>query len=137
MTTLKRRKSDSTDEVLSGVAPAATTTSQGSVQLVGPNAPSAKVLGVGSDAWLKANANPDMMLTGTLTRDSYGNVTSASVTWPDGIGGSFSATADATGILSWTATYAGTSGTRTVTQPMMTRDASTYAVTARPALTVS
>lgn len=91
----------------------------------------------GSNEWLRQFANPDQpgRLVGALTRDSNNIVTGAGVVWPDGITGTFAATATANGVSTWTMTYNG-SPTRTVTQPAVTRDSS-GAVTSVPALTVS
>ena len=94
----------------------------------------------GTDAWLKLHAagNLDALITGAITRDANGVITSAGVVWPDGVIGTFTAAAiDATwgAINSYTVTYVG-STTKTVTQPTMTRDAN-GSVSNRPAMTVA
>lgn len=97
---------------------------------------------VGSDEWLKLHAggNLDALIVGAITRDSNGAATSATVAWPDGTGGTYTATTASTAfpgaVDAYTVTYAG-SPTKTVTQPAVTRDATTGAVTTRPAMTVS
>lgn len=95
---------------------------------------------IGSDAWLKLHAggNLDALITGTITRDSNGAVTAASVVWPDGTTGVYAGTASSSSpgaIDTYTVTYVG-SVTKTVTQPTVTRGA-TGAVTTRPAMTVA
>jgi hypothetical protein len=94
----------------------------------------------GTDSWLKLHAggNLDALITGAITRDASGVITSAGVVWPDGTSGVFTATAiDSTwgAINSYTVTYVG-STTKTVTQPTMTRDAN-GSVSNRPAMTVA
>lgn len=73
------------------------------------------------------------------TRDDNGALTSASIVWPDGAAGVFTAdviSEDFPGAVdAWHATYAGTPA-RTVTQPAVTRDAN-GAVTVQPAITIS
>jgi hypothetical protein len=84
---------------------------------------------------LTAAASPDVLVFGTITRDSNGAATSATVTWPDGTTGAYTGTASASfpgAVDSYTITY----GTLTYTQPTVTRD-STGAVTSRPAITVT
>jgi hypothetical protein len=72
-----------------------------------------------------------------VTRDSNDVVTSATVKWPDGSGGLFTATAvNATWHLVDAYTITHTASGMTVTQAAMTRN-STGAVTAKPALTVA
>lgn len=96
----------------------------------------------GSDGWLKLHAggNLDALITGTITRDSNGAPTSASVTWPDGTSGTYTATTVSTAfpgaVDAYTVTYAG-SPTKTVTQSAVTRDSTSGAVTTRPAMTVA
>jgi hypothetical protein len=93
---------------------------------------------IASDAWLKANIN-NVTYT-SVTRDSNGAATSATVVWPDSTGGTYTATTVSTAfpgaVDAYTLTYAGAT-TKTVTQAAVTRDSSTGAVTAQPALTVS
>ena len=73
------------------------------------------------------------------TRDANGALTSATIKWPDGVSGVFTAdtlsTAFPGAIDAWHATYAGTPA-KTVTQPAVTRDAN-GAVTVQPAITIS
>lgn len=97
---------------------------------------------VGSDAWLKLHAggNLDALIVGAITRDSNGAATSASVVWPDGSTGTYTATTVSTAfpgaVDAYTVTWVGSS-TKTVTQSAVTRDSTTGAVTSRPAMTVS
>lgn len=84
-------------------------------------------------------ANPDNLVSGTITRDSNGAALSASVTWPDGTTGTYTAdTVSSTfpgAVDAYHITY-GSPVTMTVTQPAVTRSSS-GAVTNRPALVVS
>jgi hypothetical protein len=97
---------------------------------------------VGSDAWLKLHASGDLdaLIVGAITRDSNGAATSASVVWPDGKAGAYASTSVSGSfpgaVDAYTVTYVGTP-TKTVTQPAVTRDSVTGAVTNRPAMTVS
>ena len=72
------------------------------------------------------------------TRNSDGAITSATIKWPDGVNGVFTSdtlsTAFPGAIDAWHATYAGAT-TKTVTQPLVTRD-SIGAVTVQPAITI-
>ena len=83
--------------------------------------------------------NPDLLIAGTITRDSNGAATSAPVVWPDGSPGTYTATTLSTAfpgaVDAYTITY-GSPVTRTYTQPAVTRDAS-GAPTAVPAIVVS
>ena len=105
-----------------------------------PTSPASSLLVAGSDAWLTAWASRvGDLLTGAITRDASGVVTSASVTWPDGRPGTFTGTPSGVpGLLdAWSVTYVPTSGgTVTVAQPLVTRSA-TNEITTRPALTVT
>lgn len=89
--------------------------------------------------YVQLAANPDGIIAGSLTRDSDGAVTSASVIWPDGSSGTFTATAVSTdfpgAVDAYQITYAG-SPTRTYTQSLVTRN-SDGAVTSRPAVVVT
>ena len=71
-------------------------------------------------------------------RDANSAITTASIVWPDGITGTFTtdvaSTAFPGAIDAWHATYVG-SPTKTITQPVVTRDAN-GAVTAQPAITI-
>lgn len=76
----------------------------------------------------------------SATRDSNGAITTASIVWPDGATGMFTAdtisTAFPGAIDAWHATYSGPLGSKTVTQPAVTRD-SNGAVTVQPAITIA
>jgi hypothetical protein len=86
----------------------------------------------GSQAWLLASL-PALAYT-AVTRNTSEAATSATVAWPDGTTGTYTATVLSSafpgGVDAYTVTYSG----HTVTQPQVTRDAS-GAVTAQPALT--
>jgi hypothetical protein len=96
----------------------------------------------GTDAWLKVHAGGDLdaLIVGAITRDENDAATSAGVVWPDGTTGTYTATTVSTAfpgaVDAFTVTYAGAT-TKTVTQPAVTRDETTGAVTTRPAMTVS
>jgi hypothetical protein len=95
----------------------------------------------GSDDWLKAWAATvaDNGAVGAITVDGDGVATSFTARWPDGTSGTFTATTiNATWLTvdAWTLTYQGAT-TKTVTQPAVTRDPTTGAVTDQPALTVA
>lgn len=95
----------------------------------------ADVNGIQSAVLLAAAANPDVLVFGTITRDSNGAATGATVTWPDGTSGTYTGTASTSfpgAVDSYTITY----GSSTYTQPTVTRDSS-GAVTSRPAITVT
>lgn len=75
---------------------------------------------------------------GAITIDANGVPTTFTVKWPDGSGGTFTTTSTdpVTGaITGYTITH--TLSGKTVTQPTMTRDAATGAVTNKPVLTVA
>lgn len=85
-------------------------------------------------------AVPDMLLTGAITRDTNGAATAGTATWPDGATGVYAGTASTAfpgAVDSYTITHILSGVTTTYTQPTVTRDASTGAVTTRPAITVS
>lgn len=94
--------------------------------------------------WFDVNiqfaANPDMIIAGAVTRDGNEAATAAPVVWPDGTTGDYTATTVSTdfpgAIDAYEITYDGNDGTRTYTQPAVTRNAA-GAVTLRPAITVS
>jgi hypothetical protein len=101
----------------------------------------ADAVAAGSDGWLKTyGADPDLITFGAITRDSNGAVTSAALVWPDGTAGTFTAdtlsTAFPGSVDAYHVTY-GSPATKTVTQPAVTRDSSTGAVSTRPALVVT
>lgn len=83
--------------------------------------------------------NLDDIITGVITRDVNGAATSASVIWPDGTPGTYTATSLNGTFLGavdgYTVTY-GSPVRLTFTQPAVTRNAS-GAVTNRPAMTVA
>jgi hypothetical protein len=87
----------------------------------------AEAYGPGSDSWLKTNAAAfSFAFTGTPTYDSTtGLPTAATVRWPDGTTGTFTATIDgaANGYSGYAVSWAGTT-TRTVTATGITYDAS-------------
>lgn len=97
---------------------------------------------VGSSAaeLLAAAGNPDSLVTGTITRDANGAATSASVVWPDGATGTYTATTVSTAfpgaVDAYTITHVLGGVTKTYTQPTVTRDSSLGAVTVRPTITV-
>lgn len=70
--------------------------------------------------------NPDLLVTGVITRDANGAATSAPVTWPDGSPGNYTAltvsTAFPGAVDSYKVTY-GSPVSKTYTQPAITRDA--------------
>lgn len=84
-------------------------------------------------AYLNLAKSPDTIITGAITRNSDGVVTSAAVVWPDGTAGTFTATtinSTYKTIDAYTITY----GTHTFTQSTITRD-SNGAATNVPAMT--
>lgn len=83
--------------------------------------------------------NPDTLFSGSIVRDSNGVATSAQIKWPDGVTGVYSATPSVTwpgATDAYTLTRAGTT-TLTFTQPTVTRDSLTGAITTRPAITIT
>lgn len=86
-----------------------------------------------------AAKNPDLLVTGTVTRDSNQAVTSANVVWPDGTPGTFTAlvlsTAFPGAVDSYRITY-GSPVQKTFTQPTITRNTA-GAATAVPQIVVS
>ena len=77
----------------------------------------------------------------SASRDANGAVTTASVVWPDGATGTFTTVTASTAfpgaIDAYRVTYVSGGVTKTVTQPAVTRDVTTGAVTAQPLLTVT
>lgn len=97
---------------------------------------------VGSTAWLQAwGALPGVLVIGAITRNGDGAATAATVAWPDNSTGAYVGTPSSVtpgAIDSYAITYAPSGGTtKTVTQPLMTRDPGTGLVTSRPAITVA
>lgn len=88
----------------------------------------------GSHAWL-ITALPALAYT-AVTRNASEAVTSASVTWPDGTTGTFTADVLSSQFPGAVDAYHVTYSASTVTQAQVTRDSS-GAVTAQPALTVT
>jgi len=85
-------------------------------------------------------AIPDSIISGSITVDTNGVITSAAVLWPDGVTGIFTTDTNdaATGAVnSYHITWLGTPTTKTYTQSALTRDAATGAVTNRPAITAA
>lgn len=81
---------------------------------------------------------PDLLITGAITRDTNGVITSATVTWPDGTTGTYTTLAvngTVPAVDEYSVTY-GSPATNTYTQPTVTRD-STGAVTDLPAIVVT
>ena len=83
--------------------------------------------------------NPDLLISGAVTRDGNGAATSAPVTWPDGSPGTYTALVVSTlfpgAVDSYQVTY-GSPVSKTYTQPTITRDSNGAAVTV-PAITVA
>jgi hypothetical protein len=86
-------------------------------------------------------ANPDQLASGAITRSATGAATGFAVAWPDGATGVFAgveSTLFPGAIDSYSVTHVLTGTTTlTYTQPALTRDATTGAVTNRPTMTVS
>jgi hypothetical protein len=83
--------------------------------------------------------DPSQLFAGAATYDVNGAATSAVVEWPDGVTGTYSGTASVSfpgSVSAYTITRAG-SPTVTFTQPAVTRDPVTGAVTNRPPITVT
>ena len=92
-----------------------------------------------TDARLKEWAESGAYEATAISFDADGVVTTATVKWPDGSAGVFTATAtDATWLAVNSYTISHTDSGKTVTQSAVTtRDATTGDVTAKPALTVA
>lgn len=114
--------------------PAGPTGATGATGATGPQGPQGAL-----DA-LQLAAVPDILIVGTISRNSDGAATTASLVWPDGDLGVFTATVfNATfpgAVDAYTVTKIHNAVTTTYTQPTVTRD-STGAVINRPAITVS
>lgn len=84
--------------------------------------------------------NPDNLISGSIVRNSDNAVTSAAVRWPDGTVGTYTSTTLSSAfpgaVDAYTVTY-GSPVTKTFTQPAVTRDSTTGAVTAVPAIVES
>ena len=95
---------------------------------------------VSTAAYKQFARNPDTLIAGSITRDSNGAATSAPVVWPDGTVGTYTALAVSSAfpgaVDSYKITY-GSPVTLTFTQPTVTRDSTSGAVTLCPAIGVS
>jgi len=83
--------------------------------------------------------DPSQLFAGAVTSDANGAAVSAVIEWPDGVTGTYAGTASVSfpgSVSAYTVTRAG-SPTVTFTQPAVTRDPTTGAVTNRPPITVS
>ncbi len=92
-----------------------------------------------SIALLGKSIDPLSIASGTITRNASDAPTSFAVEWPDGTAGVYTgipSVAFPSAIDSYTLTYVGTSGTKTFTQPTVTRNASGY-ITNRPKVTMT
>jgi len=90
-----------------------------------------------TSARLAAAATPEVIAVGTLIRNGTGAVVSASLVWPDGATGVFTATATAGGAVeAYNVTHVINGVTTTYTQPAVTRDGA-GAITVRPAMVVT
>lgn len=87
--------------------------------------------------YLELARTPEVLISGSITRDSNGAPTSAAVVWPDGTPGTFTGTPSAVlgSLDGWAITY-GDPVTRTYTQPAVTRNGS-GAVTNQPAIVIT
>lgn len=82
-------------------------------------------------------SNPDTIVATITAFDATTGVgTAGTVRWPDGVAGTYAATADSFGVAGYAVTRVVGGTTTTFTQPTMTRDSSGR-VTSRPALTVT
>lgn len=89
------------------------------------------------DAYIKAiAANPDAIIVGDITRDSNDTAISASVVWPDGDVGTYTAVTLSTEFPGFVDSHTVTKGTKTYTQPAMVRNEN-GAIINRPAIVVS
>lgn len=104
------------------------------------NAAAASAASVSATALLTGWAFTQAFQIVSATRDSNEAITTASIVWPDGSTGTFTAdtlsTAFPGAIDAWHATYVTGGITKTVTQPAVTRD-SNGAVTAQPTITIA
>lgn len=91
-------------------------------------------------ALVQAAADPSALFAGAVMVDANGAPISAVVEWPDGINGTYAGTASASwpgSISAYTITRTLPGETKTYTQPAVTRDGTTGAITNRPPITVS
>lgn len=90
-------------------------------------------------ALLQLARDPSQLFAGAVTYDGNGAPTSAVVEWPDGVTGTYSGIASVSfpgSVSAYAITRAG-SPTKTYTQPAVTRDSTTGAITNRPPIVVS
>ena len=90
-------------------------------------------------ALLQLARDPSQLFAGAVTNDSNGAPVSAVVEWPDGVTGTYAGTASVSfpgSVSAYTITRVG-APTVTFTQPAVTRDPTTGAVTNRPPIIVS
>jgi hypothetical protein len=117
----------------SGLATSAALAASSGAALVGQGS------GTVADALLLSWAYAQSFQLVSATRNSDSAITTATIVWPDGTAGVFTADTLSTefpgAIDAWHATYAGTTA-KTVTQTAVTRD-SNGAVTAQPAITIA
>lgn len=91
-----------------------------------------------TDEWLKLyGAEPDALVVGVITRDGDGAALAAGIEWPDGTAGTYTADAVSSSFPGAVDAYHLTYSTQVVTQPAVTRDPATGAITDRPALEVT
>jgi hypothetical protein len=95
--------------------------------------------GAAGDSFLRAWGYATAFRLISATRNSDGAITTATIEWPDGTDGVYTADTLSATFLgatdAWHATYAGTPS-KTVTQPAVTRN-SDGAVTVQPAITIA
>ena len=87
--------------------------------------------------WAAIAAEPNLLISGQITRSATEAIVKAPVVWPDGATGTFEGTESETmpgAIDSYTITHTIDETTHTYTQPLVTRDF-TGAVINRPAIT--
>lgn len=97
-------------------------------KITDPDSDTAGALNATYAGLIQLAKDPDLLITGNVTRVD-GKVTTAAVVWPDGSPGTFTPTYEASGAVeSYTITY-GSPVTKTFTQPTITRDASGAATT--------
>jgi hypothetical protein len=76
----------------------------------------------------------------SATRDANDVLLAATIEWPDGTPGTYATDAQdpATGAINaWHATYAASSGTKTITQPAVTRNSNGAVIPPQPAITIT
>lgn len=91
-------------------------------------------------ALLALARDPESLFAGAVIRDADGAATSAVVEWPGGATGTYSGTASVSfpgSVSAYTITHVDAEGTKTFTQPAVTRDPVTGLVSNRPPIVVS